>query len=198
MIKKIKVLEKINIILIILSVFACIIFLIYSFSKKDDKNLKIEDTILNYNYVLYEKDVELYKTEFMKLKQILGTEKINFEEYAKSISKLFIIDFYTFSNKYSNQDIGGIQYVESSFKDNLILNASNTIYKYIMSSSKIPVVNDVIINKVEESKFEYNNKSYDSFEVSLDWDYEYDYGYEKNGTLILVKDKNQLFIVEKK
>jgi len=196
--KRIKTIETINLILLILVIIACILYLVFTFFKKEDTANKVENITTKFNYVVYERDTDEYKKEYNNLKTILKEEVINYEDYANSMSKLFILDFYTLSNKKSNQDIGGIQFIEKSFKDNFILNISDNMYKYIKQVNELPKVKEVFINKIEETKYEYKDKTYDAYLVELSWDYETDYGYEKEGTLILIKDSEQLFIVEKK
>ena len=112
------------------------------------------------------------------------------------MSKLFILDFYVLSNKNQIKILEEFN-LEKSFKDNFILNISDNMYKYIKQVNELPKVK-VFINKIEETKYEYKDKTYDAYLVELSWDYETDYGYEKEGTLILIKDNEQLFIVEKK
>lgn len=196
--KKIKIIEIINIVLIIIVILLCIVYLIFTFFVKKDTENKVENITTKFNYIVYERDTEVYKKEFENLKIILNEEQINYEDYANSISKLFILDFYTLSNKKSNQDIGGIQFIEKTFKDNFILNISNNMYKYIKQIKDLPKVKEAFVTKIEETKYKYKDKTYDAYSIKLNWDYETDYGYEKEGTLILIKDKDQLFIVEKK
>ena len=128
---KLDVIVTILLIIIGIALFSYIGYVIYNdFLKKSSEDIVIKNLEL-YGYSLQESDTELYKTEFDNLSNILNKETINFEEYAKSISKLYIIDFYTLSNKISNTDIGGLEFIYPSLKDNFKLKAKDTIYKYI-------------------------------------------------------------------
>lgn len=196
--KKIKIFEKINIILIILAIIVSILYILFNFLLKKDSNKKVENITPKFNYVLYDRDKENYKKEFENLKNILKEVPINYEDYANSLSKLFIMDLYTLSNKKSNQDIGGIQYIEKTFKDNFALNISNNMYKYIKQIKDLPTVKEVFVIKTEKIEYKYGGNNYEAYSLILNWDYENDYSYEKEATLILIKDKDQLFIVEKK
>ncbi len=196
--KKIKLLEKINIVLLIIAIILSAIYLIFTFFTKKETVTKVTSVTDKFNYMSYEKDTEIYKKEFENLKLILKETDIDYEVYANSISKLFIIDFYTLSNKKSNQDVGGTQYMEKTFKDNFVLKASDTIYKYIKQLEDLPTVKEVLVKKIEKTDYEYNKKIYEAYAVHLNWEYEKDLGYEKEGTLILIKDNEQLFIVEKR
>ena len=91
---------------IVVCTFLFIYFLggvIYSFIEKDKEEntpeIKIGDTIKNYNYILYENDTEIYSKEYKNLKKILESKEIDYKEYAIGISKLFLIDLYTLDNK---------------------------------------------------------------------------------------------------
>lgn len=196
--QKIKIIEKINIVLLILSIILCLVYLIFTFSKKPVEVKKVDNITTKFNYVTYDRDTEIFKKEFENLKTILDETHINYEDYANSLSKLFIIDLYTLTNKKINQDVGGIQFIEKTFKDNFVLNVSNNMYKYIKQLKNLPEVKEVFVTKTEKVKYKYQNKEYDAYSVELKWEYKEDYEYEKEGTLFLIKDSEQLFIVEKK
>lgn len=199
--KKLKIIEKINIIFLLIVIVLIPISILFSFvlNKTEKETLEIESKTSKFGYVSYIKDSSYYKEEFNNLIKILDEKEVNKEEYAKSISKLFIIDFYTLNNKVSSSDIGGLQYVHEDLKDNLILNASNTIYKHIMTKNfEAPIVSKVTIDSVLESKYTYNNKEYQSFEITLEWVYEKDLEYENTSKITLIVEGEQIFIVEKK
>lgn len=202
---KTKVKDKIITILFIIlgiGLFAFIGYTIY----KDFFNKTKEDVVLKnlelYGYTLQESDSELYKQEFDNLSKILNVKDINFEEYASSISKLYIIDFYTLSNKVSNTDIGGLEFIYPSAKDNFKLKAKDTLYKYIevnytgTREQKLPEVSEVTIKDLKESKYKIGEEEFNSYEINLSWNYVEDLGYQKEAKLILIKDGNKLYIVE--
>jgi len=199
MIDKLKITEKITKIFLLVIILITIFVVIFNFFfNKKEKEVVIENEIKNFNYIQVESDIELFKTEFITLKNILDKDDINYEEYAKSISKLFIIDFYSLKNKTSSYDVGGVQFIYSEFKDNFSLKASDTIYKYLNPNMKeLPLVKKVNVINIEETTFEYKEKEYQSYKVFLNWEYESDYGYEKECVLILMKENDRLDIVEK-
>ena len=63
---------------------------------------------------------------------------------------------------------------------------------------------DSVLRVVGENEFIIENEyiideiKYSCYEVKLNWEYEKDLGYEKEGTIYLIKDKYELFVVEKK
>lgn len=196
--KKLKKIQKIIGLLIIAIILVIIVYgiLIIIPNKKNAKDISES---IKYGYTLYKRDTKLYKDTFEKLKSVLEKDNINYNEYAKYASELFIIDFYTLNNKISKNDIGGIQFIHEDLKDNFIQKASDTVYKYINSESvknELPEVS-TIKSSVKEGKYKISDIEYDSYIVELNWDYIKDYGYEKNGIVTLVKVDDELFIVEK-
>ena len=164
--------------------------------------------------------------EFEKLDKVLSAKNVNYEDYAKEISKLFIIDFYTLSNKLSKNDIGGTQFIKEDMRDNFIDQARSTFYKYVEVKSdkrtqKLPEVSLIDDVKVENTTFVIKDtktttttttkrRSYkktatttvsgttvDAYKVTISWAYKEDLGYEKEAKMIIIKDdNNKLYIVE--
>lgn len=161
---------------------------------------KVVHEIKEYNYYLDDKDTDLYKEKYYLLEDVLKEESINYEEYAKLISQLFVIDFYTLNNKITNKDVGGVQFINSTIIDNFKLNATSTIYKYLKSNlygkrnQTLPIVNKIDIISVKEDDFNNN----DAFYVELKWDYKKDLEYPKKATIVLTRENNKLSIVEMK
>lgn len=161
------------------------------------------DSISGYNYNLKSNDKELYKSEFKILKKNLESNEINKEEYAKSISKMFIIDLYTLNNKINKYEIGGEQFVYPDAVENFKLNVQNTIYKYLEDNSnnfrkqELPEVSNVTINNIENIDYTIKDQTFKGYKVKLSWEYVKDLGYDKEGELILVIIDKNIYIVEK-
>lgn len=167
----------------------------------EEEKVKVKDTIEGYGYNLDSRDTELFKTEFNNLKNILEQEEIDYEEYAKSLSKLFIIDLYTINNKLSKSDVGGSEYVEPSVVENYKLNVENTIYKYItnkfIDNDNLPEVKNIEVTDIIESDYKLSNVEYESYIVDLSWDYTKNVDYDKEGYVTLIKKDSKLYVVEK-
>lgn len=198
-----KGISKIQKVLLLIMLIVVVIIGLYGvytfFIDKNKENIKEEQTI-KYGYALYDRDNELYKNIFNKLKTTLEKDDINYEDYAKYITELFVIDFYSINNKTSKNDVGGLQYIEPTFKDNFILNATNTIYKYVNINDKkdLPKVSNVEVVSIEESTYKIDNVTYQSYILELNWEYKEDFKYENNGVFTVIKDDNKLYLVEKK
>lgn len=177
--------------------------IVYKVTRKDDipKNeTKIIDTVNGYN--LEDRDLELYKTEFNTLKTNLTSNEINYEEYAKSIAKLYIIDLYTLNNKVNKYDVGGVEFVNETAKENYILKVEDTIYKYLKDNTKdnrqdiYPIVSAINVNNVVQKTYTFNNTRYDAYDIELSWTYETENEYDTSAWVTVVNDNNKLSIVE--
>lgn len=199
--KKINKVQKVIGFMMLLLIISMVVYVVLILLPNKKTNMSPDDTI-KFGYTSYKRDTKLYKDTFDSLGKVLDKEPIDYEEYAKYLSELFIIDFYTLDNKNDKNDIGGIQFIYDDLKDNFILNASDTVYKYIknITSSKnrqLPVVSKINVSDISENTYKIENAEYSSYIVTLDWSYEKDYGYETSTKITLIKKDNKLFIVEK-
>lgn len=195
--------RKIIISLIVIILIAIIGLIVYkTVFNNSQEEVKIIKSIKDYDYNLKENETELYKTEFNELDKILSKKNVDYEEYAKSIAKLFIIDFYTLDNKLSKNDIGGTEFIKEDMRDNFIEEARSTFYKYVEvidgRTQELPEVSSIIDVSVEKTEFKYSDKTIDenAYKVSISWDYVEDLGYEKEASMIIVKQDKKLYIVE--
>ncbi len=160
------------------------------------------DSIELYGYTLSKNDTEIYKTYFKELSKVLNEKTIDYTEYAKLISKLFVIDLYTLDNKLASTDIGGLEFLHKDLKDNFKENMGSTLYNFVESNidgkrtQELPIVKDVNVSNVFETKYTYNKTEYDAYIVSTDITYEKDLGYPKSMKLTIIKDNNILYIVK--
>ena len=203
---KYKILLSIIFILIIVVV---IVLGIKGFSKKknnnnnpDEINIPVLESIEKYGYSLHERDSLVMKETYEELKTILNNETIEYEEYAKSLAKLFVIDLWTMNNKTNRYDVGGIEYIYPDNVANYKLNVENTIYKNIENNvdgkrkQELPAVKSITDIEVHSDKFKIGDNEEDSYVVSLMWDYDKDLGYENKAKITMIKKDNKLYIVE--
>lgn len=209
--------KKILITLIIIVILSIIGILLYNyFSKDEPKEVKTIKSIPEYGYELKENETKLYKDEFDNLDKILAKKEVDYEEYAKQIAKLFIIDFYTLDNKLSKNDIGGTDFIKDDMKDNFIEEARSTFYKYLEVNSsdrnqELPIVSEIKDVEIENTTFVIKDSKtttsktktttskgtqVDAYKVTISWDYKEDYGYEKEANMIIIKEDKKLYIVE--
>ena len=171
------------------------------FFKEDEVHKKLLSLDL-YGYTLSKSDTDLYKDNFKVLEGILNENPINYTDYAKSISKLFIIDVFTLTNKISSTDIGGLEFLHKKLKDNFKENMGATLYKNVMvnldgnRTQELPEVSSIEVTDIFETKYTYGETEYDAYLVTLNWEYKKDLGYDKSMKLTLIKDSDKLYIVK--
>lgn len=180
-----------------------IIYYIATREKKDDKPIVTnKDTIKGYDYTLKSNATKLYEDEFKTLKANLEGN-INYDEYAVSVAKLFIIDLYTINNKINKYDTGGVSFVYPDGRNNYKLNVQDTIYKYVEDNTdgkrtqNLPEVSSVIVKDSKKDTYKIGNNSFEAYKINLEWSYVQDLGYDKTGEIILIKKDKNIYVVEK-
>lgn len=193
--------------------FLCILIFVYAAGgtiyyiatreKKDDKPIVTnKDTIKGYDYTLKSNATKLYEDEFKTLKANLEGD-INYDEYAVSVAKLFVIDLYTINNKVNKYDTGGASFVYPDGRDNYKLNVQDTIYKYVEDNTNgkrtqnLPEVSSVIVKDSKKDTYKIGDNSFEAYKINLEWSYVQDLGYDKTGEIILIKKDKNIYVVEK-
>lgn len=199
--------KKLLIILIIVVILGiCGTVAYFKFSTKDTvKEVKVVSKIDKYGYELKSNKSDTYKKLFDELKEVLSGD-VDEEKYAKTITKMFIVDFYSLGDRIAKTDIGGVDFVHKDAVDNFVLNAENTFYKYVESNiygdreQDLPIVKDVEINSIEKTEFSYAEEIDDNaYQVQASWTYEDSKianGYQTEATFIFVHDESKLVLVE--
>jgi len=177
-------------------------------SEKPVESAKKLDTVKNFDYVLYDNSTELYKEFYYELKSVLEVDDVDYEKYAELIGKMFITDFYTLSTKVTNQDIGGVDFIYSNYRDNFKLKASDTLYKSVESNvygdrkQILPEVSEILSSEVSVNPYKFKSEEENlqivdnnSYIVKLTWKYKEDLGYETKATIRLIHEKEKLSIV---
>lgn len=181
--------------------------LIWYFNFRDGKEkvevAKVVNEISEYGYQLKDNKSEAYKKLFQELKEVLESDSIDEEAYAKLISQMFIMDFYTLDDKVAKTDVGGADFVHSEEREDFLEQAMDTVYKYVESNlygdrkQELPTVKEVVVDQIETIEFDYLDQTdANAYQVSVSWDYKKDLGYETEATLIIVHEGNKLSIVE--
>ena len=200
---------KVLLIIIIVLIIVVIFFLgVKNFAKKDDNkvpeiiNIPVLESIEKYGYSLHERDSKVMKDTYEELKTVLNSDNIDYEEYAKCLAKLFVIDLWTMNNKTNRYDVGGIEYVYPDNVNNYKLNVENTIYKGIENNvdgkrkQELPAVKSIISIDLQTGTYKIKDKDEDSYIVSLEWDYDKDLGYESKAIITIVKKDNKLYVAQ--
>lgn len=188
-------------VIIILIIYGLGGILYHQYFKEEEIEIKNIDSIDNYPYVLKSNATSAMKDEFNNLKKILEKETVDEKDYASSITKLFIIDLYTLKNKLNKYDVGGTDYIYPPKVDNYKLKVTDTLYKYLEEKTKertkdLPEVKNVNIINIEETLFNYNEEEYSGYIIEVSIEYEKDFGYDKEGTITVIKENDLYYIAE--
>jgi len=200
--------KKIGLVICILLLIYFIGGIIYSFSgvsKTNNKKNKVDNgiQIKGYDYICLEDETELYKNEFKTLKTNLESSEIDYNEYALSVSKMFIIDLYNLNNKKNMYDVGGVLFVHPSARDNYKLNVENTLYKYMEDindgkrEQELPEVSSVNVISTEETEYKIGEETFSGYKVNVEINYVKDLEYDNKAEVILVRQDKYLYVVEK-
>lgn len=194
-----KQIKKSALMIIILTILISIGLYFLLFSESTGGLLvRSKDKTAKFDYTLDKENTNLMKENFKELKDILANDNINYEDYAKTLAKLFIIDLYTIDNKKSMYDVGSLEYVYD--KENFKTRCQNTLYKGLNDKStrknnEYPIVESINIDSFENGEFIYNDNKYESYEITLSWDYKKDLGYDKKGKVTIIKIEDKLYVV---
>lgn len=173
----------------------------FDFFNNDTGKEKI-DSIGFYGYSLQKSDTEIYETYYKELSDTLNQDSVDYNNYAKLISKLFLIDLFTLDNKLGSTDIGGLEFLHKDLRDNFKENMGNGMYSFVKMNldgerkQELPIVKDVMIDDVFETKYTYNKVEYPSYLITATIEYEKDLGYQKNIKLTIIKDDKILYVVK--
>lgn len=191
-------------ILVIIIIVGLILFKLFFAKDEVKNNVKVIDSIVDFSYTLDERDTKLMKDTYEELKNILKEREIDYDEYAKVLAKLFVIDLFTMDNKINKYDVACLEYVYPDNLENFKTNVEDTIYKlmedntYGKRTEKLSIVNNVEITNEEESTFKINEEEVPSYVVTLNWTYDKDLGYDKNAKITMIRKDKKLYVVEYK
>lgn len=177
-------------------------FKFYNDFLSDNNSNKQISSIKSYGYSLNANDTSIYKSKYKELESVLNSSEINYSEYARLISELFVIDTFTLDNKLASTDIGGLEFLHEDIKENFQDNMGSTLYRNIENNldgnrkQELPIVKEITKSEVFETTYKYNDKEYNSYLVTLSWNYEKDMKYQNTIKLTVINNNNKLFIVK--
>lgn len=204
--KKVKRLIFILILIIILIVG--VIFVPKLFKKDTSNNgPKVINKIDSYGYELKDNKSKEYQVLFKDLEKILNEKEVDEKAYVDKLAEMFIVDFYSLSDKTSKTDVGGVDIVHPDALSNFLKNAENTFYKYVESniynnrSQNLPKVSTVTINSTDNTTYTYNDTTDDkAYTVNVSWTYTDTAfsDYQSSAILTIIHKDNKLYLVELK
>lgn len=198
--KKVRIILAIAIILIVLGVGYVLFFHKRGTGGRQETKL---NEIKEYGYVLTSGKSKEYKDLFSKLKTTLEKDPVDEEEYVSLISQMFVLDFFTLNDKIAKTDVGGVEFVIETVREDFLEKAMDSYYKYVENNlngkrtQELPTVQTMKVEKVGQDRFDYGNATDDSaYYVTISWDYDKGKGYQTDAELIFVHDGKKLVLVE--
>ena len=157
----------------------------------------------DYPYYLNSNATRIYKKYYKELEKELEDKRIDEKNYVSLLARLFAIDFYTLSNKVSNQDVGGVQFVASSLVERFRAEASDGFYKYIENNfngkrkQDLPEIKQVDISDVKMTSYEKGEfQDSSAYQVMVSLTYVEDLDYPETVTLTFVHQNSLLVLVK--
>lgn len=99
-------------------------------------------------------------------------------EIAKLVAENYVADFYTWTNKAGQYDVGGMYYVYSPQKNNIYNKARNQFYKYVSTyieeygqDNILEVASVEATGTKEDNQLEIDGNLYDSYYITCNWTY---------------------------
>lgn len=204
--RKLKKKVVVLIVLIIIALFSITGLILYNtFFSKSDNSVKVVDEIPGYGYTLQDDQPKIYKELFKELAEVLSKDSVDEDEYAKLISQMAVIDFYNLDNKVSKNDVGGVQFIRSKNIDNFVLEASETVYKYIEQdiygnrNQTLPEVTSSSVKNIKQEAYSYKDiKDDKAYTVTVNIEYKKDLDYPTEVIVKLLHNDKKLEIYEMK
>lgn len=151
-----------------------------------DTTIKQENLIESKGFVLRDNATDYQKELFAELKQAIEVDNADEQTIVSLVCKNYVADFYTWTNKQGQYDIGGMYYIYdgefedgSHFKENVYAKARDSFYKYVsnyiskygasnlLEVSSVDVIKcskinyDLVINEHVENRQDENGEWYD-------------------------------------
>ncbi|MBQ6334373.1 MAG: hypothetical protein IJI46_04845 [Erysipelotrichaceae bacterium] len=156
---------------------------------------KAENIVESMNYILRDNPTDIQKEYFAELKEAIeGEERADDTTIAGLVAKNYVTDFYTWTNKRGQYDIGGLYYVYDGefengdhFKENVYLKARDGFYKYISyygtqyGKENLLEVENVEITRCDKLSSQYFINEHVSYKQDSEgewYDYREDHGFD--------------------
>lgn len=120
------------------------------------------------DYLLRDSATDIQKEYFLELKDIYeNAENVaSNEQKAESIVKNFVADYYTWSNKLGQYDVGGMYYVFTPQRHDIYIQSRDQFYKYINEYINEYGVESLIEVESVEATATHANKPYEVEEMN--------------------------------
>ncbi len=179
--------------------------IIRGISNRDQTQDIIKGNASNDFYSLRTNATDYQKTVYAQLSESLKANPVNDSAVAGLVAQNFIADFYTWSNKLTSNDVGGLQYLDSSIKTWVYAQATNTIYNNLSTYLANNTVKDTLTVSASTAlitaiDYEFNGVLVSAYSVEVNWQYLPSTvvnvsNYEKSSTVTVIRDTTGRFSV---
>lgn len=193
-------------ILLIILIAASVLTYFFYFKKEspipDPIKVEVLDKIKGYEYNLEDRDTPLYKEKFLKLKEILESDMADYDEYAKYLAQLFVIDLYTIDNKISKYDVGSLDFIYPEEQEKFQNKVLDTMYKLVEDNTtgtrkqELPIVSNIELGELKTTEYKKKEQKLKAYEVEANITYEKDLGYDKKVAITMVEEENKIYVVQ--
>jgi len=202
--KKIDIFKMFFALIALFLIFGIIFYLYGTLQRQEEPTnvSKVETNILEYGYYINDNASSYYKEEFNKLKDVLSSEAVDDEEYAKELAKVFVIDLMSFSDKINKYEVTSSQYFldtkQDMYSNKVIENFYNIIEDNSYNDRKqaLPEVTEVNITKEDKDTYTIDEVDYNAYVYTMEITYETDLGYDKEIVVTLIKKENKYYVVK--
>lgn len=140
--------------------------------------IKDENIISSMNYVLRDNATDVQKECFAQLKEAIESSADD-ATIAGLVCENYVADFYTWSNKAGQYDVGGLYYVYEPQKETIYTQARDGMYKYLSTyikdygASNLLEVDNVEVKSAKKraDKYQVDENTYNAFDVQCEWTY---------------------------
>lgn len=181
----------------------CLVDIYRSLKSGNISQVKVLETIENFDYKLDENDSAYVKSLFKDLKKVLEEEQVDEQSYASLMSQIFVADFYSLKQAINKNDVGGTQFVYEPYQNDFIASAKSTIYAYVENNiygtrnQALPLVSNVEVTDIQSTEYESDMVSdQKAYLVDLYVTYEETLDYPNHVSLTLVHNDDKLQIVK--
>ena len=144
-------------------------------------NTSPNNVINNGSFVLRENATAVQKEYFAELKNIYENNQngeYSEKDLVSSTVKNFVADFYTWSNKQGQYDVGGTYYLFTPQRQTIYIQARDQFYKYInqyinkYGSKALLEVESVNVETVDDPfAYTFEEQTYSAYKVKATWTY---------------------------
>ena len=194
---------KVSLIVIALITLGFLLWYIYGMNRvpKVVNKSEVESEIKDFGYKINDNESKYYKDTFKELEELLNQDEHDDSKYCELIAKLFVIDLYSLDTKINKYEVSSVQYFyperQEMHRNKVIDNFYNMIEdnSYGKRTMELPIVSNTEVLSTEEVTYTIDEVEYSGVKIDIEISYEKNLGYDKKGSVTLIKKDNKWWVV---